>query len=154
MIVAIVDTTVLCELLQVPEKSDAQTHGVLTEEFDRRSKEGHRFLVPLTAIVEAGNHIAHGKDGSRRRAAAKRFVKFVRMAMTEDLPFTPTPAPSLEDIDAWLDGFADDAARELSLGDRSIIAEWDRQREIHPHGRVYIWSLDGDLAGYDTGLRA
>lgn len=150
-IVAIVDTSVLCELLRVPERFDPATHEELTAEFQRRSEASHRFLVPLTAIIETGNHIAHGNDGARRRAAAERFVKFVRMAMTEELPFTPTPAPTLEVIDGWLDGFADDAVRELSLGDRSIIAEWERERGIHPHGRVYIWSLDDDLAGFDTG---
>lgn len=151
MIVAIVDTTVLCELLRVPEKFDEQKHRELLDEFERRTEAKHRFIVPLTAIIETGNHIAHGSDGTRRRAAAERFVAFVRMAIAGRSPFTPTAAPSVEDVDRWLDGFPDDAGRKLSLGDRSIIAEWERERAIHPHGRVYIWSLDDDLASYDTG---
>lgn len=150
MIIAIVDTSVLCELLQVPGKFDPATHQELVAEFQERLNAGHQFLVPLTAIIEAGNHIAHGGDGGGRRAAATRFVTWVRDAIDGRVPFTATPAPAIEEVGAWLGRFVDDAMRQLSLGDRSIIAAWEQQREIHPYGRIYVWSLDDDLIGYDT----
>jgi hypothetical protein len=35
------------------------------------------------------------------------------------------------------------------MGDLSMIKEWERQCELHRARRVFIWSLDGHLAGYD-----
>jgi hypothetical protein len=59
--------------------------------------------------------------------------------------------PSSEDIAALLERFPDYAMRGVGLADLSLIALWDAQREIHLHRRVYVWTLDEHLAGYDTG---
>ena len=37
--------------------------------------------------------------------------------------------------------------------DRSLVALWEAHRELQPRRRVYIWSLDQHLAGYDTQMR-
>ena len=62
----------------------------------------------------------------------------------------------------WLKEFPDYAKRNkapdkttegISLSDLAIIQEWERTRARHSLSRVLIWSLDRDLAGYDTGAR-
>jgi hypothetical protein len=37
------------------------------------------------------------------------------------------------------------------MADASLIELWEQQRALNPTRRVLIWSLDGDLSGYDTG---
>jgi hypothetical protein len=51
----------------------------------------------------------------------------------------------------WLDGFPDYAMREVGLVDRSLVALFEKQRIANHESqrRVYIWSLDAALAGYD-----
>jgi hypothetical protein len=54
-------------------------------------------------------------------------------------------------VSAWLANFRDDATRSIGLVDRSVIALFEAQRDLQRHRRVYIWSLDTHLSGYDTG---
>ncbi len=150
MIVCIVDTSVLCELLAVPGKSVSEEHDAMRNEFERRWRRHEQFLLPIVTIVETGNHIAHASDGTLRRATAQRFVELVRDAIDGRSPFTPTPEPTTADLRRWLDQLVDDAARGIGVGDRSLIDTWQSQRELHPRGRVYIWSKDRHLESYDT----
>jgi hypothetical protein len=149
MIICIVDTSILCELLKVPRRFTDQ-HADLLLEFERRQKAGERFLLPLTVVLETGNHIANAPDGTERRRAAEKFVTLVRQSLAGESPFDPAALPGVEDVQSWLDDFVDHAMCGRGLGDRSLIALWQQLSELHPHGRVYIWSLDGDLQGYDT----
>ena len=81
-------------------------------------------------------------------ALVTEFAK--RQVARDQSPFTPAPLPSLPDITAWLTDFPDHAMRGVGLADRSVIALWDLQRQLHPQRRVYIWSLDEALVGYDS----
>jgi hypothetical protein len=53
----------------------------------------------------------------------------------------------------WLAEFPQWAMQEQGLGDLSIKHDWDRLCVQNQRRRVYIWSLDHDLSGYDTGER-
>lgn len=150
MTVCIVDTSILVELLDVPGL--ASTHAEVVAQFEVRASSSVRqeFLLPLAVLIETGNHVAQARDGSARRGAAERFVEFARSALGGDSPFVPTALPSTTDIAAWLDDFPERAMRGVGLADRSLIALWESQRELQPHRRVYIWSLDQHLLGFDT----
>jgi len=39
--------------------------------------------------------------------------------------------------------------RTVGMGDLSIIKEWEEAKKRTPYLRVFIWSLDNDLRGYD-----
>jgi len=39
--------------------------------------------------------------------------------------------------------------RGAGMGDLSIIKEWEKFKRKVPDRRVFIWSLDSDLQGYD-----
>lgn len=149
--IVIVDTSVLCELLLVPSKSKKETHERDVERFKRLEQRSLRvdFLVPLTVFIETGNHI--GQAQGDRRAAAQRFVEFTTTALDGQSPFSPTQLPNPHEVREWLEGFVDDATAGIGLGDRSLIAEWEKQRRLHPSRRVQFWSHDQHLEGYDTG---
>lgn len=155
--ICIVDTSILCELLQVPNMSDAYPEHF--EALAAKIEEGESLLVPMPAVFETGNHIGQNGSGRQRRDAAYRFVSLIRAAITGDAPFTPTPFPDVEDLRAWLNLFPDWAGRTdekgkgSGLGDLAIQREWERQRRLNPMRRVYIWSKDVHLSSYDTGDR-
>ncbi|MGB5687333.1 MAG: hypothetical protein WBM35_16105 [Candidatus Electrothrix sp.] len=45
--------------------------------------------------------------------------------------------------------FPDYAMKGVGFGDLSIIKDWEELQRIHSGQRVYIWTLDNDLKGYD-----
>lgn len=49
----------------------------------------------------------------------------------------------------WLNQFPDHAMRGIGLGDLSIIELFELECRRHQNRRVYIWSYDEDLQGYD-----
>jgi predicted nucleic acid-binding protein len=149
--VCIIDTSVFCSLLRVPNKD--QHHARAMAELQLYSEAGYILLLPLAAIFETGNHIAQNGSGGQRRNVAELFVRQVRAAVTGEAPWTATPMASPEELAGWLDGFPDDAMRGTSLGDLSIVKVWHRQRELHPGRRVFIWSYDRHLNGYDQPPR-
>lgn len=147
MTICIVDTSVFCNILDVPGRNQQRGEALTT--LERYIKEDLRLLLPLAAVYETGNHIAHVADGNVRRSTARRFVDQVRKAVNGDAPWAPTPLPSVQATLEWLDGFPDHAMRGVSLADLSIIKTFDYQCALHRARRVFIWSYDRHLESYD-----
>ncbi len=153
MSVCLIDTSVFCELLKVPNMD--RRHSEMMGLFAEKLAAQETLLLPMTTILETGNHIGQNGDGRQRRQAAERFVEQVRLALQGQSPFTPTPLFSREDLGGWLSEFPDWAMRSDSrgkgsgLGDLSIVKAFERQCLLTPFRRVYIWSLDEQLAHYD-----
>ena len=91
-----------------------------------------------------------GTDASAGRRR-RDFVEFViDRPSSGDSPFTATPLfEEPESLLEWLDEFPDWAGRGSGFGDLTILKEFDRQCALNPSRRVYIWSADGHLSGYD-----
>lgn len=151
MSICLVDTSVFCEILGVPRMS--KEHKGYLQELRGKIDAGESLLLPMVAIIETGNHIGQNGDGRQRRHTAKHFVSIVKQAIEGTSPFTPTPFMDSQTLLVWLDLFVDAAAREIGLADLSIQQEWERQRRLNPLRRVYIWSKDQHLGGYDTDPR-
>lgn len=145
--VCIIDTSVFCELLAVPGKSSAVDEHVRRVREKVTAKE--TLLLPMTTILETGNHIGQVADGGRRRQVAERFVSQVRDAIKGEAPFATTPMFDDETILGLLDEFPNWVGRASGFGDLTLYREWLAQCELHPRRRVYIWSNDMDLKGYD-----
>lgn len=145
MSVGIVDTTVFCNLLDVPgrDQESARAQAELAAHVQAEVS----LLLPLAVIYETGNHIAHATGD--RRAAAERFAREVRKALNGDNPFAPARLHSLDDVAAWLDNFPDRATAGVGMADLSILSLWEQQRKLHRHRRVFVWSYDTHLTGYD-----
>lgn len=147
MTICIVDTSVFCNILDV--KGCNQQKDQAFEELRGFLENAYTLLLPFAAVYETGNHIAHIGDGGRRRQVADRFVEEVRKAVNGISPWTTTPIPDQQTTLCWLDEFPDRAMQGISLADLSIIKEYEKQCELHRMRRVFIWSYDGDLNGYD-----
>jgi len=145
--IGLVDTSVFCNVLNVPLRNDR--HAEALSELQAYLDDGVTLLLPLAAVYETGNHIAHIARGSERRRVAERFAEQVRLAIMGDAPWTPTPLPDAAAIEAWLGEFPDQAMRGLGIGDLSIIQEFERQCALHRQRRVFVWSYDRHLAALD-----
>jgi len=145
--ICLIDTSVFCNILAVPGR-DQHRAELMAKHKDYISRH-FTFLLPVATIIETGNHVAHCEDGRVRRQTAEKFVQWVMAAIDGEAPWTPTPLFEMDALKARLAGFPDFAMRELGLGDLSIMKEWERQCELHPYRRVFIWSLDGHLGSYE-----
>ena len=150
--VAILDTSILLELLHVPGRHSTDLH--LEREVARRRRDlQESLLLPVAAILETGNHIGRLADGRERRLFASKFVQVVEFALNNQAPFSAVGA-RLDDLRAWLPFFVDwvtPRAREFT--DLSIQRVFEQQCALHIARRVYVWSLDSDLAGLDRPPR-
>ena len=147
MSVVLIDTSVFCNIVPVPGR-DQRKDDVMAE-FKNLINQRATLLLPMTAVLETGNHIAQLPNGGQRRATAVTFCKLVVDAIEGSAPWTPTPFWEIDAMKLWLDEFPDAAMQGKGIGDLSIIKEWNRQCALNRARRVRIWSLDGDLAGYD-----
>lgn len=147
MSICLLDTSILCNVLDVPNRN--QQRDQVIRQLELHIKAGVTLLLPVTAIIETGNHIAQQGDGQARRQAAIRFVVQVQQALDGSAPWVPTPSFDVQFVRGYLAAFPDYAMRGVGMGDLSIIKEFERQCELHRLRRVFIWSYDNDLAGYD-----
>ena len=145
--VAIVDTSIFCEFLNIPNMNSSREKVI--KEFTDLVANDTSFLLPMATVYETGNHIAQLSDGGHRRRFAEVFVREVQKAINGDAPWQIMQVPTVEDVRMWLNDFTEYAMREVSMGDMSIIKEWEAARKRTPYLRVFIWSLDRDLMGYD-----
>jgi hypothetical protein len=149
--VRIVDTSVLCNLLRVPNMD--QQGDRAAREFLEAVRAGDALLLPIPVIYETGNHIAQNGDGRERRRTAREFVRMVEQAFQGAIPFTPTPLQSPDDLLSWLPEFPDRAMAGMGFADLSITKVFDQQCSLNRARRVMIWSYDRHLAGYDQPPR-
>lgn len=155
--IILIDTSVYLNVLDVPGWN--QDRGAVLAEFGRKIARGDHFLLPMATIWETGNHIADLASGARRREYALKLVEEVQKAVSGTAPYRATHFPERDEFLVWIQEFPDYAMRNksatktnegVSLADLSIIKEWERTRRIHSMSPVAIWSLDSDLAGYNT----
>lgn len=145
--IVIVDTSILLNVLNVPNFN--RDRQVVLEQFRQCINRNATLLVPLGAVLEAGNHVAQLGDGNKRWHHAKRFRDQMGKALAGEAPWALVPLPDREQLKDWLQEFPDSAKRKAGLVDLSIIKAWQGACKRHPLSPVRIWSLDKDLQGYD-----
>ncbi|MFG5411181.1 hypothetical protein ABXN37_27605 [Piscinibacter sakaiensis] len=145
--IVIVDTSILTNVLNVPGFNQDRADVVL--QFECHIAAGDNLLLPMAAVFETGNHIAHIADGRVRRRSAQAFVQSVKQAINDEAPWKPIKMPTLDELNGWLDDFPDSAMRGAGMGDLSIFHSWREQCERFPARRVLVWSLDEHLQAFD-----
>ena len=146
MTLCIIDTGILCELLEVPNLCGSSSQ--ISARLEEKYRNGEFLLLPLCTILETGNHIGQNGDGRQRRDTAYRFARMVEQAVRGETPFEPTYFAQPKDLLGWVRDFAEWAGRGAGLGDLTIFKEFERQCEIYRARRVYIWSTDRHLTSY------
>lgn len=147
MSIVLMDTSVFCNVLDVPGFN--QDKVAVIADLEANIRHGDTLLLPMAAVLETGNHIAQVVDGRLRRQTAERFCEKVSEAIDGSAPWTPTRFWEPEQLRTWLGEFPDRAMTGVGMGDLSIIKEWEAMCQLHRGRRVRIWSLDGDLQGFD-----
>ena len=150
----IVDTSVLCELLEVPGLCSRPKE--VQEEFRQRLRSKERLVLPVTAVIETGNHIAQVKSGDKRSAVA-RFASLLEETLRGEGPFVLTEA-------SWDTAFVaelfrgDSTGQSLSehalnaglgAGDLAILVERDRLLASSAYTEAFVWSLDRRLLAFN-----
>ena len=144
--ICLIDTSVFLEILNVPSK--ANQHSEIVRILTEKIKANESLFLPMSTIIETGNHIAQNGDGNQRRNCAQRFVEQVCLALDGESPFNPISFLQSEELLQWLGEFPDYSMRGIGIGDLSIIHDFKRLCRQNKHRKVYIWSLDQDLQGY------
>ncbi len=145
--VKLIGTSVLCELLEIPGKSNPLDAGKVRTEFGKLVGKDVSFILPLATVLETGNHIAQNGNGNVRRAKAKELADFVAKSLEEASPFLSPPFWQNEDLRAWMVQFPTSAMQGIGLGDVSIKRDLERARERLPSATpVEIWSKDSHLS--------
>lgn len=148
--ICIIDTSIFCDLLEVPHKKQNPIQA--KDEFEIRIQQQTDFLLPITTIYETGNHIAQIKikhSGDLRWKLAKRFVAFVQGALAGEAPWKITPLADKDKMGSWLSEFPEKAKAQMGFGDLAIVKIWQEQCQLNQGRRVYIWSYDKHLMAYD-----
>lgn len=149
MSIVLIDTSVFCEFISVPGKWNEQRQKQIFLEIKKLIRSGATLFLPIATILETGRHISQVGNGDMRRQTAIRFVEVVQEALQDHKPWTiPQPLLNPHELKSYLLEFPDSAMRGVSLGDLTIIKEFERQCELHTGHEIYIWSLDDHLAGY------
>lgn len=156
MAVVFIDTSVLCCLLNVPGKN--QKREDVFAEYSRRRSAGDVFVLPISAVIETGNHIEQLGPGlnDARHHCADALCQMLRNVVDGAEQFVMHPLSWDEDLlrefcdgGASTPGFPQVAtAGELGGGDLSILLERGRYRERVAVGPVEVWTLDKQLSGY------
>jgi hypothetical protein len=145
--ICLVDTSIFVEILNVPQK--ATEHKLIIQQLEQKIKANESLFLPMATILETGNHIAQNGNGSQRRECAKKFVTQVQKALRGESPFKPIRFLESEDLELWLSKFPDFAMQGGGLGDLSIIQDWQKICQQNQGRKVYIWSKDEHLQGYE-----
>ncbi|MER7130719.1 hypothetical protein [Streptosporangium saharense] len=147
--VEFVDTSVLCNILDVPGKNQDR------ESVMRQLREEKRecdLILPVTTVIETGNHIAQLPDGRVRRDRADKLHRLLSLVIAGDAPWV------LHTVE-WGEGFlrsllagagtgvpfSDHVMAKLGLGDLCILTERELYRTRVTNVEVGIWTLDTQL---------
>lgn len=145
-----IDTSVLDEILDVPGWSSK--HSIARTELAFRAEARRRLVIPITSLIETGNHICHSTGD--RRAAASRFSTLVEQLSEGSSPWrtnnTSWDAKLLAEIRRGA-GTGLDLTDLLSSkmaggGDIAIVAEAGRLKESTFEVEIDLWTTDSRLA--------
>ena len=142
----VVDTSYLLELFAVPGNSELRAVSEIRRRFAEATKASSTFIVPLPCIFELANHVADIGNGALRHKKAKEICKAVAGSFEKGVPWTITPAQSLEAIPQVLEAFSTDYVQQgVGLTDSFTIHEAARLK-LENRNRiacvVHIWTRD------------
>lgn len=163
MTVWFIDTSVLDHIVPVPGKfrPDSDEHRQVLALMKERVDAKDSFVLPITAVVETGNHICQVADGGQRRQAAKKMGEILRLVAEGDAPWVLDEVQwDREFLRMFLDGgsteqswveLATRGKAGLGGGDLTLVVERDQYcaRTGLVRERVRIWTLDSALRSYD-----
>lgn len=150
--VTFIDTSILCNLVPVPAMD--QHANEIKAQMATRLTQGCQFVLPITTVIETGNHIAHLPDGTLRRTTAKKFAEILDLVRRGSAPWVlHDVAWNADFLERFLAGadtdtpYVDHALAKLGAGDLCILTE---RAAYHQRTgiRATVWSIDSDLIAH------
>ena len=153
--VIFIDTSILCNIVPVPgfNQDQEEVRAEMKELVEKKAK----FVLPITAVIETGNHIAQLPDGDKRRKSAERFSEILRLVVEHKAPWYLVDVEWGEDFLKDLlqgadteESLVDLATRGVGRGDLCILTErmrYERRTQL----RATIWTHDKALAAHNPG---
>lgn len=150
--VVFVDTSVILRLIGM-DGDDCAKEAV--EEFEERRQRGQRLILTVTALIEAGNHVARQPTG--RRVFAERLKKLIEAANAPDAPWILRETTlDRHFVDELLGGNSTGSDLvtllgdgRLGTGDVAILVERDQFKKKTAHAGVEVWTLDDELSAHN-----
>ena len=149
--VLILDTSILCVLLEIPGKEtcgsgkDRWDRARVDQKITQELAQDTTFVLPLATIIETGNHIAQAAGD--RFTPAQRLADLMKQAADENKPWAAfTQQAELWDANGLRElakSWPTQAAAQLSIGAGTII----RVADYYVRGgyTVEIWTGDAGL---------
>ncbi len=154
MTVWFVDTSILCNMIPVPGRD--QDRDKVLASLKEKQEARDTLVLPVTAIVETGNHISHLQNGHERRRAASTFDRLVRLVIAGKAPWhlhifswDRTFLSALLDGASTGSSLIEHAIAKVGCGDLCVLAERDLYRKRTAIQDVRIWTLDHQLASHN-----
>lgn len=144
--IIILDTSVLCPLLRVPQRDEQ--HAEVVSTLKTLAPPAVQILLPAAVLIETSNHIAQC-TGERYRLAQGLVALIEAARDPRDLSWSIV-GMSEEDLGRLLADLPKHCAEGLGLTDASVIALFAAQHRRWPTRRVRVWSFDRHLQGYDS----
>lgn len=148
MNVKFIDTSVMLNLLEVPEMcSDTE---VVKQQWKDVLDAGDVLILPVATIIETGNHIAHIANGNIRRQIARTFGGYLQKTAEGEAPWQLYGVElDKEGLLYLADHIVENATHKIGVGDISIVYAYEQYKEKTPSiGTIMIWSTDTHLQGY------
>lgn len=156
--IVVVDTSILCCLLEIPGKETAGSdedrwdHFRATTKFQEEENLGSIFVLPIATLIETGNHIANS-NGDRYNLA-RSLVALLSKTVGASSPWAAFSDQEVlwsgENLDKLVDQWPTLAAQRLTIGDATIknVAE---QYALAGYS-VFILTADQGLKSYEPAV--
>ncbi len=150
MNVRFIDTSIMCNLLEIPNMCADKER--VKKEWEEVLKNKETLIMPLATIIETGNHIAHIADGNgdARYRITKKFKEYLEKTAESKAPWTlygnALEQKEIKYIAEHLEQFL---PMRTGIGDMTIIYAYEKYLAEEPAiGTIMIWSMDEHLASY------
>ncbi len=87
----LIDTSIFLHILRAPGYENPTQEASLAKCMEHLLESGAVLYLPLTTILETGNHIGHMPHGGERRRAAQHFVNRIQEALDGKAPWHVAP---------------------------------------------------------------
>ncbi|MDO7884263.1 hypothetical protein [Hymenobacter cheonanensis] len=144
----IIDTSIFCDLVNVPDKcTDSEA---TFQQFEALlNQQNTTLLLPAATVYETGNYIAQVAPGIGQNNASQRFNAFINGAFRESPPWILSPLPDSQIIIERLEQAPSPLISGLGMRALANIELYKGRCALHLSARVRIWSHDPSMAQYD-----
>ncbi len=148
MNVRFIDTSIMLNLLEVPDRCDDKE--LVKQEWKEVLQRKETLIMPIATIIETGNHIAHISDGTVRRTVTMKFAEFLKKTADSKAPWTLYGnGLEKEEIKYIAEHLIKFTQIKMGIGDMTIIYAYEKFLKEEPAiGTIMIWSTDKHLSSY------